>query len=277
MRKRITAGIVAAAMVLCTMLSGCAMKSSSSKTTMTVPDYTTSTKEEVTQATTEEPTTEEPTTEEPTTEAPTAPPTTEAPTDPPAPTKAPADASGYELIQRAKLTPKTSGNAELDGLVADVLAKTTKAGQNNWSNLRGVYTYFVKNITYKRGMDAEAGNYSESDAATTPKEMLWATDLLNSGQGCCYNYSAAFMFCMRALGYDVRIESGTVSKAGGGRTPHCWVVCNFEGINFTFDPDVEMNQYQRDVANGKDPKMEMYFCRKDLNGWFYVTETIHDI
>lgn len=275
MSKRVIAGIVISTMLLGTLVSGCTKPSSTSKTSVSIPDYTTASKEETTpsveETTTEEPTTEAPTTEEPTTAKPTEPPTTAAPT------KAAADASGYELIQRAKLTPKKSGNEELDTLVADVLAKTTKTGQNNWSNLRGVYTYFVKNITYKRGMDAEAGNYSESDSATTPTEILWATDLLNSGQGCCYNYSAAFMFCMRALGYDAHIESGTVAKSGGGRTPHCWVVCNFEGVNFTFDPDVEMNQYQRDVAAGKDPKMEMYFCRKDLNGWFYVTKTIHDI
>ncbi len=274
MKKRITALLVLCAMCACIFLAGCTGTTDSATTTNdTKPS---SADEAVTDETgesqTEAPTTETPT-EPPTTETP----TTEAPTNPPEPTKGPDEASGWELIMRAQLNPKKSGYEELDKLVDELISAKTTPGANNYSKLWNCYLYFVDEITYSRGMDANVGMYSSSDPATTPTEVLWATDLLNSGQGCCYNYSAALMFVMRALGYDARLVSGDVPKAGGGRTPHCWVLVTLEGVDFTFDPDMDMNQFRNDTNKGAaNPRKDNFFCRR-IESWFYKPTTYYDI
>ena len=158
--------------------------------------------EETKKPTTEAPTTEAPTTEAPTTEAP----TTEAPTEPPTE----PFVSTFSLLQAEPLNPVMSGCDELDRLIDELFAKILKEDMGKYTKVWTCYEYLVDNITYSRGMDANTGAYSESDPATTRKEALWATDLLNSGQGCCYNYSAAFAYIMRAIGYDARLVSGNV-------------------------------------------------------------------
>lgn len=221
---------------------------------------------------------------EPETEAPTKAPTeapTQAPTEPPteAPTEAPTQEyiGAWTLLSEEPLNPTQSGYPELDSLVNDLIARTTTSDMNNYQKVWALYEYFIDNITYSRGMDAHTGEYSSSDKATTPKEVLWATDLLNSGQGCCYNYSSAFMYIMRALGYDAHLVSGNVPKYGGGVTPHCWLYVNLRGGKYTFDPDLDMNFYTRDLRNGvENPARDRYFCVPiDNLSYFYVAETYH--
>ena len=226
--------------------------------------------EETKKPTTEAPTTEAPTTEAPTTEAPTTEaPTTEAPTTE-APTEPPTESfvSTFSLLQAEPLNPVRSGCDELDRLIDELFAKILKEDMGKYTKVWTCYEYLVDNITYSRGMDANTGAYSESDPATTRKEALWATDLLNSGQGCCYNYSAAFAYIMRAIGYDARLVSGNVPAYAGGVTPHCWVVVYLGGEPYTFDPDLDMNYHTRGDNETKDLEEVKYF---------YQAVTNHDI
>lgn len=209
---------------------------------------------------------------EPATEKP-----TEAPTE--APTEEPTEpyVGAWTLLIQEPLNPTQSGYEELDTLVNNLLASLITEDMNNYQKVWTVYEYFIDNITYSRGMDAHTGEYSSSDKSVTPTEVLWATDLLNSGQGCCYNYSAAFMYIMRAIGYDAHLVSGNVPKYGGGVTPHCWLYVNLGGKQYTFDPDLDMNFYTRDLNNGvENPAKDRYFCVpvEDLS-YFYVAETYH--
>ncbi len=219
------------------------------------------------QHTTEEPVTEAPTTEEPTTEEPTTEePTTEEPTEP--------YVSTFSLLQGEELHPSKTGYTELDGLIEELFATIITDDMSNYKKVWASYEYLVDNITYSRGMDANTGAYSQSDPAVTPREILWASDLLNSGQGCCYNYSAAFAFIMRAIGYDATIVSGNVPAYAGGVTPHCWVVVNLAGDQYTFDPDLDMNFYTRGDSETKD----VWFGRKyEEVKYFYQAVTYHEI
>ena len=232
--------------------------------------------EETKKPTTEAPTTEAPTTEVPTTEVPTTEaPTTEAPTTE-APTEPPTEpfVSTFSLLQAEPLNPVRSGCDELDRLIDELFAKILKEDMGKYTKVWTCYEYLVDNITYSRGMDANTGAYSESDPATTRKEALWATDLLNSGQGCCYNYSAAFAYIMRAIGYDARLVSGNVPAYAGGVTPHCWVVVYLGGEPYTFDPDLDMNYHTR----GDNETKDLWFGRKlEEVKYFYQAVTNHDI
>ena len=41
----------------------------------------------------------------------------------------------------------------------------------------------------------------------------------------------------RAIGYDAQVYSGTV---GSNRAKHAWVEIEIDGVNYTFDPELEM-------------------------------------
>ena len=190
----------------------------------------------------------------------------------------------WDLLNNEPLNPTTSGYEELDTLVEGFMNKLKDDGvisddMSNYQKVHGIYVWFIKNIQYNRGMDVNAGASSASDPATTPVEVLWATDLFNTYNGCCYNYSSAFMYVMRYLGYDAHLVSGQVGKYGGGTTPHCWLYVNLGGVAYTFDPDVDSNYYWRGVTSGStEENTDTLFCKKmDDMGYFYITEKYHDI
>lgn len=198
-------------------------------------------------------------------------------------TQAVVEAKPWDLLNNEPLNPTTSGYEELDNLIAGYMTKLTDdgvltEGMSPYQKVHSIYVWFIKKIVYNRGMNVDAGKYSTSDPATTPEEVLWATDLFNTYQGCCYNYSSAFMYIMRYLGYDAHLLSGQVSSYGGGTTPHCWLYVNLGGTAYTFDPDVDMNYYWRNLNNGgTDEKTDTLFCRRmeDMS-YFYTIEKYHE-
>ena len=266
--KEIVKVICAVSVVgLSVLISGCSADETT-KIEVSTPEATTPQETTTPEETTPGPTTPEPTTPEPTTAEPTVPEETTA-----KPFK-----GAWSLLTNEPVNPRESGYEELDSLIQDLfdeLQIDKKA--NGYYKAWACYEYMIDNITYSRGMEANAGAFSDSDPSSTPVEVLWATDLLNSGKGCCYNYSAAYMYILRALGYDAYLVSGNVPKYGGGVTPHCWVYANIDGDKYIFDPDIDMNFYTRAVQNGQaNPKKDQYFCvRMDTVSYFYKPEKYH--
>ncbi len=189
----------------------------------------------------------------------------------------------WDLLNNEPLNPTTSGYEELDRLIDAYMAMLRSEGtitdeMSNYQKVHSIYEWFIKRITYSRGMEVNVGQYSSSDPSVTPVEVLWATDLFNTYKGCCYNYSSAFMYVMRYLGYDAHLLSGQVGKYGGGTTPHCWLYVNLGGTAYTFDPDVDSNYFWRAHPDGVgDDTMDTLFCKKmdDMN-YFYTIEKYHD-
>ena len=254
--------------VMC--ISGCSNNSGNtgSNPALTSKDNPTTSKADVQETTPDENVTEEPTTEEPTTEEP----TTEEPT-----TQKTEYVGAWTLMSNEPLNPKQSGYDELDKLVNELLGRLVTDDMNGYQKAWACYEYLVDNITYSRGMDANTGMYSSSDPAVTPKEVLWATDLFNSGQGCCYHYSSAYVYMLRALGFDAHLVSGNVPAYNGGRTPHCWLYVNMNGGQYIFDPDLDMNYYTRELGEGvESPSKDRFFCvPMEKMSYFYTIETYH--
>lgn len=267
MKRKMLAVFLIMVMVISLCIAGCGKK----RDNPTVTDDSKKTNEE-TSTTIDEPVSDTPetTTPEPATPEPATPePTTPIPTEPES-----KPVTVYSLLMSEPVNPKKSGYSELDGLIDKLFSEILTEDMNNYAKVWTCYLYLVDKITYNRGMDANTGAYSSSDVNTTPKEVLWATDLLNSGQGCCYNYSAAFMFIMRALGYDAHLVTGNVPSYGGGVTPHCWLYVNLNGTRYSFDPDLDMNFYKR----GENEEKSIWFGRRlDDLGYFYKAETYHEI
>lgn len=216
-----------------------------------------------------EPVTEPPT--EPITQVPSTEPVTEEPTT------ETTYVGAWTLLTSEPLNPTRSGYPELDALMDALFAKIITDDMNGYQKAWACYEYLIHNIIYNRGMDANTGLYSVSDPAVTPTEVLWATDLLNTGWGCCYHFSSVYVYMLRAIGYDAHLVSGNVPKYGGGVTPHCWLYVNLGGEQYIFDPDLDMNYYTRDKGNGiENPAKDRFFCvRTDKMSYFYKPVTYH--
>ena len=275
MRRRVFLFMLVCVMAVMSM-AGCNNNSGNTGSNPTLPskENPTTTKGDTQETTTPaESITDESTTDE----SDTVPPVTEEPTTAEPETEKPVYVGAWTLMSQEPLNPKQSCYEELDKLVNELLDKLITDDMNGYKKAWVCYEYLVDNITYSRGMDANTGMYSSSDPAVTPKEVLWATDLFNSGQGCCYHYSAAYVYMLRALGFDAHLVSGNVPAYNGGRTPHCWLYVNMNGNQYIFDPDLDMNYYTREKNQGvENPPKDRFFCvQMDKMSYFYTIETYH--
>lgn len=151
----------------------------------------------------------------------------------------------------------TSGSAELDALVAGVLAPICEAGGSREELLRAAYVYVRDSFSYlRRNYYALGEDGWQVDEALT---------MFRTGRGNCYCYAAAFWALARGLGFDARAVSGTVGYA---RSPHGWVYMRGEdGGRVVYDVELEMAyRYERHIADADFYALSGY----ELNRWQYV-------
>ena len=124
----------------------------------------------------------------------------------------------------------TTGDAELDKLVADVVAGNTKDSMTQEEKLKAVYRYVRDKFLYLRR------NYY--DMGEVGWEVKEAKTMLSTGKGNCYNFAATFWALSRGVGYDAQIVSGFMSH---NRSPHAWtVISDPDGKPYIYDPEQEM-------------------------------------
>ena len=149
----------------------------------------------------------------------------------------------------------TSGNTELDALVAEVLEPICAENETREDMLYAAYCYARDEFEYLRR------NYYNIGATG------WAADeaytMFSTGRGNCYNYAAAFWALARGLGYDAIAVAGTL---GWDYESHGWVdIYDEDGNRLTYDCETEM-AYRRDGEYGKDMfAMPWWFAA----GWNY--------
>ncbi|MGN0480208.1 MAG: transglutaminase family protein [Lachnospiraceae bacterium] len=187
-----------------------------------------------------------------------------------APTK-PVATAPSELLNTEPVNPKSSGYAELDTLTSQVLAEVTKPGMSKYQQVVACYDWFLDNISYTGNMHMSPGKFADSDPETTPKEVLWAIDILAARKGNCYNFASGFMYLMRAIGYDAHLVSGTTVNTSGQYTEHCWMYINLGGKAYSFDPDIDMDRKNRGQGYA-------YFCRlmSDMLKYSYRATTYYE-
>lgn len=124
----------------------------------------------------------------------------------------------------------TSGNDELDALVAEILEPICDEYATREEMLRAAYLYVRDSYTYLRR------NYYEVGAEGW--QIDEAMTMLTTGRGNCYCYAATFWALARGLGFDATAVAGTV---GWERSPHGWVIMyDDEGNRVTYDVELEM-------------------------------------
>ena len=123
----------------------------------------------------------------------------------------------------------TSGMPELDELVQQVIAENTDDSMTQEEKLKVLYDYTVNSFSYLR-----RNYYAIGETGWQNQE---AYTMLSTDMGNCYCYAATFGELARAIGYDAQAYSGTV---GSNRAKHSWVEIEIDGVNYTFDSELEM-------------------------------------
>lgn len=134
----------------------------------------------------------------------------------------------------------SSGNHELDELVAETLDELCYDGGSREDLLREAYLYVRDEFEYLRRNYYEIGDDGwQTDEALT---------MFTTRRGNCYCYAAAFCALARGLGYDATAVAGTVGYA---RSPHGWVIMyDSEGTRIVYDVELEMSYiYNRGIEN----------------------------
>lgn len=150
-----------------------------------------------------------------------------------------ADGSGH-MIRNAQVGDLefgddgryTSGDPELDELVTELLVRFMEENPQAEREelLRIAYLYCRDSFMYlNRGYKA----FGETDWQVESAKVM-----LQTGMGNCYYYSAAFWALARGLGYPAFAVSGGVLRYGA---PHSWVGIYFDGVRYSFDPELEMS------------------------------------
>lgn len=146
-------------------------------------------------------------------------------------TEAKSNGDIYGVLEYASCNVQSSGNGYLDTLVQDFIQKATTAGMSRSEQLRACYDYMVLNYEYDYNY-----NYNYSCGK---KSIAWATAFLRDGYGACNNWSSAFMYVARALGYEVDLYYGSTATSRNGNVEHYWPVIRVDGTEYVFDPQVE--------------------------------------
>lgn len=162
------------------------------------------------------------------------------------------------ILDYSSCNVSVSGNEVLDQLVQDYIEKATTPGMTRSEQVQACYDYMVANYYY-----AYNYNYSYTDK----KSIVWAIAFLRDGYGACNNWNSAFMYIMRALGYDTDLCYGSTASSRGGGVEHYWPIVTIEGQQYIFDPQVEgdmarkmgYNSHARYGLPGADGNGKYYF------------------
>ena len=151
-----------------------------------------------------------------------------------------ASGSLSDILDYAPCQVQLSGDAYLDTLVQELIQAATTADMSRSEQLQACYTYMVQNYSY-------GYNYSYS-YSNGKKSIAWATAFLRDGYGACNNWSSAFVYVARALGYDADLCYGSTASSRGGGVEHYWPVITIADTEYVFDPQVEKDMTRRSGA-----------------------------
>ena len=148
----------------------------------------------------------------------------------------------------------TSGDAELDVMVADILKRIMEENPDleGLDLLRKVYDHCHQDYKYIR-KDAYG-------LGATGWEIEDAKEMFQNGRGNCYNFAAIFWALASGMGYDVQALAGTCT---GTDQPHGWVGLTYEGERYFVDPEWQYAYTEREVFD-----KDMFMLTMDEVWWW---------
>ncbi len=123
----------------------------------------------------------------------------------------------------------TSGSAQLDSYVKQVLAQCTNDAMTQEQKLRAAYNYVRDHGRYLARSHRARGSVD-----WTMEEALF---FFENNRGNCYSFAGAFLYLARQLGYQASPVSGGV---GYDNKDHAWVTIPWsDGVTYLFDVELE--------------------------------------
>lgn len=92
------------------------------------------------------------------------------------------------------------------------------------------------------------------EAPTAQSMPGYADYMFTYKRGNCFRYAASFAYIAKVLGYESRVNIGSISSARGGMTPHGWTEVRVNGVWYMCDANMQrnhpnINSYMRTDAN----------------------------
>ena len=83
------------------------------------------------------------------------------------------------------------------------------------------------------------------------KAVAYANKIFSTGKGDCYNFTAAFCFLARALGYEASSIAGVCGYVWNSTAAitHGWVEIVMDGNVYLFDPQIENYNNRSGISN----------------------------
>lgn len=132
----------------------------------------------------------------------------------------------------------TTGSAELDDYIAQVLKACGVDERSAAEALEAVYLYLKYNYVY---LVTPADMVTEEPGATG-WENERALRFFQNGGGTCYGYAAGFGLLARSLGEHAYIVSAQVNEY---YAPHGFVVIPVDGVDWIYDVEMEATRMER--------------------------------
>ena len=148
----------------------------------------------------------------------------------------------------------TSGDPELDVLVADILKRIVEENPEleGLELLRKVYDHCHQDYKYVR---KDAYLFGQ-----TGWEVEDAKEMILKGRGNCYNFAAVFWALAQGMGHDVQCLAGTCT---GTDQPHGWVVLHYEDAYYFVDPEWQYAYTEREIFD-----KDMFMLTMDEVWWW---------
>jgi len=147
----------------------------------------------------------------------------------------------------------TSGDARLDQYVAQTLTDLMEDGKTRLEHLRAVYLHVKNDFRY-----LPRNYYASGEKGWEIPEAL---TMFETGKGNCYNFTGAFCFLARGLGYNAVTYSGTM---GTQNQPHSWTEIIMDDGVYICDPEIELNYWLLEMYT------DNFMMRvEDSLGWNY--------
>lgn len=154
-------------------------------------------------------------------------------TTPPPETTAPAavtTANKQTPIKKGKYI--SSGYDPLDEKIQPILDKIITKDMSDKQKLKAVYDYLMQSSYIERTL-----LIPQSKKQYT--EQLYACFIIDNKYGVCYDFTSAFKYMTRSLGFDTRMIYGYHTNPAGGASDHSWAEIDIKGTTYIFDPAIE--------------------------------------
>jgi hypothetical protein len=168
--------------------------------------------------------------------------------------------SREEFIARTGIVPYNGPTAEeekakrtsLAQMLDEILSKITNVKMTETQKVKAVYDFLIFQFVHmdqKPLSKSPKIEYAKTEGYTSEINvdpfLVYASGILQTGEGSCYNFASIFAALLSRLGIQVEIWEGLYVNKDGTKQQHAWNKAYVDGAWKCYDVDVEGTVYRR--------------------------------